>query len=73
MSADNKLSIRLPNDLKAEVARVAQETDRSMSNAALWLLRRGIKAYKADGLLVESLRVSVHEADDEKVPKRKRA
>ena len=49
--ASTTVTFRLPTSLKAEIGRVADETDRSLSNALLWLIRRGIDAYDETGLL----------------------
>jgi hypothetical protein len=51
--ASTSMTFRLPASLKAEIARIAKKTDRSLSNTLIWLLKRGIAAYKETGLLVE--------------------
>lgn len=54
MAKDESVTFRLPADLKAELIKIAGETDRSLSNAVMWLLRRGIEAYQEDGVLVDT-------------------
>jgi hypothetical protein len=46
-------SVRLPNKLKAEVAKIAGATSRTLSSTIELLIRRGVEQFKRDGLLIE--------------------
>jgi hypothetical protein len=52
VTKDSSVTVRLPAALKDRIGEIALETDRSLSNTVLWLLKRGIDAYAVDGVLV---------------------
>lgn len=53
MANDTTFTLRLPSELKKEVTEIAEEQARSTSMAFILLLRRGIDAYRQDGMLLE--------------------
>jgi hypothetical protein len=54
MSNDAFVGFRIPTVLKRRVVEIAEETKRSMSQAFILLLERGIEAYEEDGILVDT-------------------
>jgi len=48
------LTLRISRRLKAEVESVADETQRSLNNAAELLLEKGLEAYRQEGFLVDT-------------------
>ncbi|MGA9773219.1 MAG: hypothetical protein WBV94_29580 [Blastocatellia bacterium] len=53
---DNETPVtsRMPNSLIAEIMAIAKETSRSRSKVIVLLLKRGIEAYRSDGVLVDT-------------------
>jgi hypothetical protein len=54
MPSDAFVTFRIPSDLKRRVVEIGGETQRSMSQAFILLLMRGIEAYEDDGFLVDT-------------------
>lgn len=54
MPSDAFVTFRIPSDLKRRVVEIGEETHRSMSQAFILLLSRGIEAYEEDGFLVDT-------------------
>jgi predicted DNA-binding protein len=50
---DKQVSLRLPADLKRDVQKIADATNRTLSNAVEMLIRRGVEDYKRDGMLID--------------------
>lgn len=67
---------RMPRSLIGELEGIASETSRSRSKVIVLLLKRGIEAYRGDGVLVDTRPKSgipVVKFDDEKKPRKKKA
>lgn len=47
MTQHTPTSIRIPDDLRAEVTQTAQEDERSVNRQVLWLVRLGLAARRA--------------------------
>ena len=54
MTNDTTFTLRLPSELKIEVSEIAEAEARSTSMVFILLLRRGIDAYRQDGILLET-------------------
>ena len=64
VTKDDSATFRLPSDLKSRVKEIAEQTDRSLSNTMLWLLKRGIESYEADAVLVQAPDVTQADTKD---------
>jgi predicted transcriptional regulator len=47
-------TLRMPDELRETLTEIAGETSRSLSSVAILLMRRGIAAYRSDGVLVDT-------------------
>jgi hypothetical protein len=66
---------RMPGSLIQELEAIAKETSRSRSKVIVLLLKRGIEAYRDDGILVDTrprTSIPVVEFDDEKKPAKRK-
>lgn len=54
MANDTTFTLRLPSELKNEIAEIAEKQMRSTSMVFILLLRRGIELYRQDGMLLET-------------------
>jgi hypothetical protein len=66
MANDSFVGFRISSELKRQVMEVAEETQRSMSQAFLLLLARGIEVYRKDGFLVDTKPKPKPEEESEK-------
>lgn len=54
MSNDAFVGLRISVELKRRIVEIAEETHRSMSQAIILLLGRGIEIYEEDGYLIDT-------------------
>jgi hypothetical protein len=51
---DKNFTLRMPGNLRQAITDIAEQTSRSLSKATILLLWRGIEAFRADGVLVDT-------------------
>src|SRR5437868_6346947 len=66
---ETPITSRMPNGLVDEVQAIADETSRSRSKTIVLLLKKGIEAYRKDGVLGEKR--ALPNSAEEKLPKAK--
>jgi len=51
---DKVITLRMPDDLIEQLEQIKRETSRSRSKVIILLLKRGIDAYRSDGVLLDT-------------------